>query len=142
MSQENVERFRDAVEEFRAGSEQSGWEGFFAKSAAILDPAVEWDATDVIVPDLRGVYRGKDAVERWWREWVAAWDTVESDYEMLDAGDRVVLLLDQRLRGRSTGIEVATGEYAQVATFKNGPITHWKLYRSHAEALEAAGLSE
>jgi hypothetical protein len=36
------------------------------------------------------VYRGKEAVMRWWREWLTAWETVEFDYELMDAGDRVV----------------------------------------------------
>ena len=52
-----------------------------------------------------------------------------------------MLLLDQRMRGRSTGIEVPMGNYAHVATF-NGLVVHWKFYGSQSEALEAVGLSE
>jgi hypothetical protein len=37
-----------------------------------------------------------------------------------DAGDRVVALFDQRMRGRSTGIEVALGKYALVYTSRTG----------------------
>ena len=57
-------------------------------------------------------------------------------------GDRVVLLLDQRMRGRSTGIEVPTGKYAHVARFTDGRMVHWKTYTSQEKALEAVGLSE
>ena len=46
------------------------------------------------------------------------------------------------LRGRSTGIEVPFGKYAQLYTFTNGLIVHWKGYCSQAEALEAAGLQD
>ena len=45
------------------------------------------------------------------------------------------------MRGRSTGIDVPLGKYAQLYTFRDGLIVHWKLYESQAEALQAAGLS-
>jgi hypothetical protein len=83
----------------------------------------------------------KDAVRQWWREWLAAWETVDFEYQLLDAGDRVVALIDQRMRGRSTGIEVNLGKYAHVATFRDG-IVHWKVYLSQSDALEAAGLRD
>ena len=90
----------------------------------------------------RWYLQGKEAVRGFWREWLAAWETVQFEYELIDAGDRVVMLLDQRMRGRSTGIEVSFGRYAQVFTFRDGLLVHWKAYLSQAEALEAAGLSE
>jgi hypothetical protein len=49
-----------------------------------------------------------------------AWETLEFEYELIDAGDRVIMLLEQRMRGRSTGIEVPMGKYAQIATFQDG----------------------
>ena len=79
---------------------------------------------------------------QWWRQWLTAWETMDFDYELVDAGDKVVLLLDQRMRGRATGIEVALGEYAHLATFKEGRMVHWKVYAAHEKALGAAGLSE
>jgi hypothetical protein len=54
----------------------------------------------------------------------------------------VVALFDhQRMRGRSTGIEVPVPKYATVMTLRDGVLVHWKLYMSQSEALEAAGLS-
>ncbi|TMM19998.1 MAG: hypothetical protein E6F96_01560 [Actinobacteria bacterium] len=50
-------------------------------------------------------------------------------------------LIDQRMRGRSSGIEVTLGKYAHVYTFKDGLIVHWKLYVSQSDALRAAGLT-
>jgi ketosteroid isomerase-like protein len=132
MSQQNVERLRDAFENFLAGNSDFGTE--------LLDPGIEWDASELSVPDISGVYRGKDAVRRWWREWIAAWETVQFDYELVDAGDRVVALIDQWMRGRSTGIDVPIGKYAQVYTFRDGQVVRWKLYMSQADALEAVGL--
>ena len=93
------------------------------------------------MPDIGGVYRGKNEVRQFWREWLAAWETIEFEYELVDAGDSVVVLLDQRMRGRSTGIEVPFGKYAQVWTLRDGLLVHWEAYASQSEALEAAGLS-
>jgi hypothetical protein len=134
MSQENVELLRGAFEKFRAGRSDFGVD--------LLDPQVEWDATDLGVPDTDEVYSGVDGVQRFWRGWLAAWDAVQFEYELSDAGDRVVALIDQRMRGRSTGIEVPLGKYTHVYTFRDGLIVHWKGYRSQSDALEAVGLSE
>jgi ketosteroid isomerase-like protein len=130
MSRENVELLRTAFDNFLAGKSEFG--------AELLDPEIEWDASETPVLDISGVYRGAEAVRQFWREWLAAWETVQFEYELVDAGDRVVALIDQRMQGRSTGIEVPLGKYAQVYTFRDGLIVHWKLYMSQSEALEAA----
>jgi hypothetical protein len=142
VSEENVERWRALLERLLVASGESDWDAWLAEVEEGLAPDIRWDASEVPMPDLAGRYRGREAVIRWWREWLAAWDTVQFDYELVDAGDRVVLLVDQQMRGRSTGIEVGIGKYAQVATFTDGLISHYKIYRSQADALEAAGLSE
>jgi ketosteroid isomerase-like protein len=134
MSQENVERLREGFERFLAGRSDFGTE--------LLHPEVEWDGTDIGVPDLEAVYHGVEGVQRFWNEWLSSWETVLFEYELIDAGDQVVALIDQRMRGRSTGIEVPFGKYAQLYEFRNGLIVHWKGYRSQAEALKAAGLHE
>jgi SnoaL-like domain len=142
ISEENVERWRGLIEDFRVTSSGSSWEGWLDRAAESMDPAIVWDASEQPALDIAGVYRGREAVLQWWREWLAAWETVEFNYELLDAGDRVVLLLDQRMRGRSTDIEVPMGKYAHVAMFKDGLMVHWKHYESQGKALDAAGLSE
>ena len=144
MSQENVELTRRALEDFRAGKSEFDANGALVKLAGEdhMHPDVEFDASESLAPDLRGVFHGKDEVRRWWGEWLAAWETVEFEYELRDAGDSVVALLDQRMRGRSTGIEVPRGKYAQVATYRDGLMVHWRFYRSQEQALEAVGLRE
>src|SRR5437016_6183930 len=99
MSRENVELWRAAIEDFVARKSEADWEAWISRSAALWDRDIEWDASLGGVPDISGVYRGKEAVRRFWREWLAAWETVQFEYELLDAGERVVLLLDQRMRG-------------------------------------------
>jgi ketosteroid isomerase-like protein len=144
MSQENVEIVRAAIEDFIAGKTQFDADGTLTRMAGEehWHPDIELDVSEAVVPEMRGVFRGKEAVRRWWGEWLGAWETVEFEYELLDAGNRVVVLIDQRMRGRSTGIEVSLGKYAQVFTFRDGLIVHWKVYMDQSEALEAVGLSE
>ena len=101
MSQENAELLRAAFENFLAGKSDFG--------AELLDPEVEWDASDNVALDIGGVYQGPEGVRQFWRDWLAAWDTVQFEYELVDAGDRVVALIDQRMRGRSTGSRCPSG---------------------------------
>jgi hypothetical protein len=86
MSQENVELVRGAFEGFIAGESEFDTNGTLIKmnSEDLWDPDIELDCHDGL-PDISGVYRGVDAVRQWWREWLAAWETVEFGYELLDA---------------------------------------------------------
>jgi ketosteroid isomerase-like protein len=144
MSQENVELVRRALEDFLAGKIEFDAEGGVTKMSGEehWDPQIEFDVSESVVPDLRGVYHGKEAIRRWWGEWLAAWETVEFEYDLVDAGDRVVVLIDQRMRGRSTGIAVSRGTYAQVFRFRDGLTVHWRFYATQSDALEAVGLRE
>jgi SnoaL-like domain len=142
MSQEDVEAWRASLEDLRAANSESDREAWLTKAAELWDPEVELDAAEAVVMDLSGAARGIEAVLLWWRGWFAAWDTLQIEYELVDAGDRVVMLLDMRMRGRSSGVEVALGEHAWVSTFRDGLMIQSKLYMSQSEALKAAGLRE
>jgi hypothetical protein len=134
MSPDYVELIRAAFENFLANKSDFGGE--------LLAPDVEWDATDAGILDISRVYHGPEGVADFWREWLGAWETVQFEYELIGVGDRVLGLIDQRMRGRSTGIDVPLGKYAHLYTFSDGLIVHWKLYRRQAEALKAVGLEE
>ena len=144
MSQENVELLRSIVEDGALARVSGDFdpEAAIARQAELWDPEIELDASEARALDISGIYRGADAARQWWREWYAAWEALRFEYELVDAGDRVVMLLDMRMRGRSTGIEVPSGNFAWVITFRDGLMVHWKLYVSQSEALEAVGLSE
>ena len=144
MSQENVEQMRAFAEDGRPRPCERRVRPRSRDSQAgrTLGPGNRVGCLRVSVLDISGVYRGADAARNWWREWYAAWDTLRFEYELLDAGDRVVMLLELRLRGRSTGIEFPPAKGAWVSTFRDGLVVHMKLYMSQSEALEAAGLSE
>jgi pimeloyl-ACP methyl ester carboxylesterase len=141
MAQENVERLRAALEALQGDSSAREWEGTLAGAwVELWDPEIEWDASTHPLPDLAGVYRGVEQTLGWWREWLAAWETVQVDYELVDAGDRVVGLFSQRMRGHYTGIDVVSGRYGMVFSFRDGLIVHAKFHPRPSEALAAVGL--
>ena len=145
MSQENVERLRIALEDLISVKGEFDSDGMLTKlpDEELYDPEIEWDASEVPVLDISGVYHGIEGVRQYWRQWSAAWQMLHFEYRLVDAGDRVVALFDhQHMRGRSTGMEVPVPKYATVSTIRDGLLVHWKLYMSQSEALEAVGLSE
>jgi ketosteroid isomerase-like protein len=142
MSQENVERMRALAESdvIARTSGEFDSEAAIAELAKLWDPEIELDASEGAL-DVGGVHVGTDAVAQWWREWYSAWEALRFDYRLVDAGDRVVLLMDMRLRGHATGIEMPA-KFAWVIAFRNRLIVQVKLYMSQSRALEAVGLSE
>jgi hypothetical protein len=134
MSQENVQLVRAAFEAFLGDNRAT-------RDTSIWDPDIELDCPEVL-PDIDGVYKGTEAVLGWWEEWLAAWEVVKFDYQLIDAGDQVVALVDQRMRGRSSGIEIPMGKYAHILTYRNGLLVRWKFYLRQSEALKSVGLAE
>src|SRR5947199_9572266 len=98
MSRENVELVRAAIEDFFASTSESDREAMLTRNAAVWDPEVVWDASEIPWPDLAAITRGKEAVRRWWGEFLAAWEIIQAEYELADAGDYVVALFDQQMR--------------------------------------------
>ncbi len=75
-------------------------------------------------------------------EWADAWDDWEMEVEeYIDAGERVVVIVNQRGRSKASGIPVDM-RFAQVWTLRNGQGIRMQMYASPDEALEAVGLSE
>ena len=143
MSQENVELVRAQFEGIaRASREDFDTEATISRMAELWDPEIEWDTSGGPISEIAGVYRGIEGARKWCREWFTAWQALRFEYELVDAGDRVVVLIDLRMRGRSSGIEVALGKHAWVITFKDGLVVRQKLHMSQPDALEAVGLSE
>jgi ketosteroid isomerase-like protein len=59
--------------------------------------------------------------------------------ELIDLGNRLVLLADMPMRAQASGVPLAE-TYAGVSTLKDGRIVRQDDFLSHAEALEAVGL--
>ena len=76
------------------------------------------------------------------RDFLAEWDgLVIAGEEFIDAGDSVVVRVDQRATGRDSGTPVHA-EYFQVWTFRGASVIRIESVSERAEALGAAGLSE
>ena len=138
MSQENVELVRSVIDAHERGD--------FATVFAAYDPEIEWRTGGGLTApwsDFEPVYHGHEGVRNFWRTWFAAWERVDFEYEeFIDAGDRVVTILSQRMRGRTSGIELEWSSYAQVWTFRNDKVVRVEFFPNRLEALEAAGLSD
>jgi ketosteroid isomerase-like protein len=138
MSQENVEIVRRIFEAFPQ-TQDALRRGDFPIGPPISQD-IEWDASEIRLPDIGdGVLRGHEGVRRFWMAWLTAWDKVTVEYELHDAGDKVVAVIDQSNQGSEIAIPLQT---AQVWTFSDGEVIHWKLYMDHDAALKAVGLSE
>jgi ketosteroid isomerase-like protein len=68
-------------------------------------------------------------------------DTRLEPGELIDLGDRFVVLADMPMRAQASGVPL-TERYAGVSTLKNGKVICHRDFLDHAEALEAVGLSE
>ena len=137
MSRENVEVVRKVI----AAHERGDFDGVFAA----YDPAIEWHISRVEAPasDFDPVYHGHDGVRAFWRQWFAAWETVAFEYEeFIDADDSVVSILSQRMRGRTSGVELEWNSYAQVWTIRDGAVVRVEFFPTRRDALEAVGLRE
>jgi ketosteroid isomerase-like protein len=135
MSQENVETVQRAVEAWNADD----LDAFLAG----LDADLEWHPS--IEPGLEGratIFRGHDGARRAWREYRGeAWErATPRPQELRDLGESVLALGQMDLIARATGIEFSQ-ELGQIYEFRGGKIVRVRDFLTHAEALEAAGLS-
>jgi len=130
MSQENVEVVRKAIDYEYHGV------GDRAEAEAIFDPQV------VLNPIDEAPSSGFDAMRSDMARWASAFDELKVTFEeIIDAGDKVVVVAYHQGRGRGSGVEVDTRFY-EVYTLRDGKVSRVDEYIDRAEALEAAGLSE
>ena len=61
--------------------------------------------------------------------------------ELIDLGDRLVLLADMPMRAQASGVPLAE-KYAGVMTLRNGRVIRVDDFLNQTEALEAVGLRE
>jgi ketosteroid isomerase-like protein len=139
MSQENVEIVRRATEAFQSGMER-GDPGASWDLGTTADD-LEWITTDPF--EGKSVWRGREGYVEFIRLLTEQFDGWSMRIvRLMDAGDdRVVQLAPQSATGKESGIPVEM-DYGSVYELKDGRIVRITSYPSHAEALEAAGLSE
>jgi ketosteroid isomerase-like protein len=129
MSPEIVEIMRRGYEHFRVSGE------IRAHSDLV------WDVSKLGWPDQQ-IYYGPEGANQFNAQWADAWDGWELEVEeYIDAGERVVVIVNQRGRSKVTGIPVDM-RFAQVWSFRDGRAIRMQMYANVDEALEAVGLSE
>jgi hypothetical protein len=146
MSEENLEQVRRVFELFR--TRHTSFEAGIGKddlvtASEIFHPDFVLDATRAPMTDLRGTYQGLAEVIDFWRRWLEAWESIDFEDELADAGDHVLAVIRrQTMKGKGSGVEVDFPPYWQVFTIRDGLVVRQALYLEEADALDAAGLSD
>jgi ketosteroid isomerase-like protein len=132
MSRENGEVVRKAHETFnRAGPEAA---------LRYLDPEIEWH--DVPDQPEATVHHGHGGFLRAFRVFLEPMaEFTVTPIELRDLGDRILVFGRTHGRGAGSGAEF-TQDVASLWALRAGKVTQVRFFRSRAEALEAAGLSE
>jgi ketosteroid isomerase-like protein len=121
--------------------------GFEARSSGriydwieTLDPAIEWDISGYPVEGfpVRGAGRSEfiGHVARYWSIWN---DYAQDVKEMIDAGDKVVVVLHEHARVRNSDVDTER-DVATVWTIENGRRVRFQAFGSREDALRAAGI--
>lgn len=131
MSRENMEIVRRAQEDFdRTGR----------PDPELMTSDFVWDMTNFHGWPEQQSYEGLQGTLDFLGNWTSAWDDWELEIEELhDAGDRVVTVMRQRGRSKTTGVLVEMS-FAMVWTLRDGKEERMEMYSNPAEALQAVGL--
>ncbi len=133
MSQENVERRRQALAAFDHG-DRAAWLALCDEDMEVV-PTDDWPEA--------GAIRGREAAWDFYLKLAEAFEPMGSDdAEVIDAGtDKVVARRTNVVRGRASGADVEFN-YWLVVTFREGKVLRDQYFTNRADALEVAGLSE
>jgi ketosteroid isomerase-like protein len=88
-------------------------------------------------------YRGLHGFREFDADWRSAWEAMRIEpHELIDLGDRLLLLARMTALGKGSGVPV-TQDLAVLQTLNGaGKIIREQRYADHAEALKAVGLEE
>jgi ketosteroid isomerase-like protein len=133
MSQENVERMRAFFEAWRGGDSERQT----ALMREYLHPEFELHPLY-----FDRVYEGVAGMQEFFSDMRNTWEDYVLDLqEIVDLGERVVVVLRMSARGAGSGVPVAQ-ELGVVYTFRGQKAIRAKAFASRADAFEAAGLRE
>jgi ketosteroid isomerase-like protein len=146
MSEDAVELARGAFEEASRVRDPSG-RRLDALDPETMEAAFDFFDTEIEVhEDPRfpeaGVYRGLDAVGRYFRQFTESFDEFSLEAEdFIDLGeDRVLLLFTLRTRGKGSGATVEA-QPGWIYTIRNGKAIRIEAFLDRAEAFAVAGLA-
>ena len=132
MSQEDVDAVRCGFEGFNRGDIEAVLE--------MCDPLIEW-LPPAELPGV-SVYHGHQGVREAAQDMRDVFGALRAEpEEIVDAGDRVVVLFCWRGQGRGSGVSLdLVGEQAAVFTMRNTKAIRAQWYIDRSDALKAAGL--
>ena len=130
MSQTNAERVRAGYEAFNRGEVDVALAGFH--------PDVEWSVLGIL-PDPEH-YRGHEAVRRFWATWEETFAGFRIEVEeVIEVGDRVLVLIAASGRGSGSGAPVRSPTFGQIWTFEDDLVRRVEML-TEPEARDAMGL--
>jgi len=133
MSEENVERVRQAYAAWNRGDLDAG--------LSMMHPDAEW-RTSGLFPDSDPVYRGRPAIRHWFETVREPWERFSAELvDVIPQGDTVVAEVVFKAVGRESATNV-TLPFAHLFRFKAALVIEVSAYPSVEEALEAARLRE
>ena len=112
----------------------------FQQARAALGPLIDPDIESVATFRGDATYAGIEGFRRMWLDWLEPWATYHSRVDdLIDAGDRVAVLIRDRASPHDTDFEVEliSGSVWEV---RQGRIVRVQFCRDRDQALEAAGL--
>ena len=135
MSQENVDAIRWGTELWLRGEFEAWLE--------TLAPDIGWDISAHPLPDVPDFGQGRESfVTDMLGTYVSGWnDYVVGIAEVAEAGDEVLLVLHETATMRQTGVRMER-DLAQLWSVRDGKAVFMRVFRTKAEALEAAGVHE
>src|SRR3954453_11636922 len=130
MASADADRLRRAYERFNAGSVD--W--------SMFDPAVRNDHTSGLFLD--GVFYGTEGVRAAFEEIATDWDDLQFEAEeVIDLGDRYLVLLHMRARVRGSDAQL-DAQVAHVWEFRDGRVINWDVYGDRAPAMKAISATD
>jgi ketosteroid isomerase-like protein len=130
---EDVELVKSAFEAWNRG-DIAAFVGHTAEEVAWLEVAgrPEGGATERL---------GRDRLQRSLESLFDAWESYRIEVERIEQiGDRVVAVVREVAKGRSSGVEV-DGRWGYLITAEDGLLVRIEAYRDAAQALQTAGLA-
>jgi ketosteroid isomerase-like protein len=114
----------------------------FGAIAEFLGAEIQFAQIGSQIPDFAGEWHGLEAMRRATLDYLEAWDGLRYETRrVVDGGDQVFVLEEQRGRGKQSGVET-DHEIGHLLTVRNGRIVRWESYWDPTDALAAARLSE
>jgi ketosteroid isomerase-like protein len=112
------------------------------EAAALIQAAdpeiVIWPRPDE--PDATDKYRGLEGLVDYSVNWFGQWYEYEAEpVELVGTGEYVLVVMRERGRMERAGPQVEA-DFSHSFKLRDGKIIEWRMYDSHAEALEAVGL--